>query len=237
MPRKICAIGLLVLGMGLHSISGAAEIKEPPPGSPIGPGCVTFEWEGGIGSVYYLGCATYEYVVRSSPWSLDFCPGDVGEATEWEVCPPNPDQKEPIFVRLWESKDGGNTWPEEDYKDYEFTVGSSSFPELITPDPSHCVLPNKEDGAAEFEWTAGIDLFEYGLGVGCSSAALTKPPWGDIAYVQFVGTSTDVNAFCEHYRAKCGYENEEAFVRLWGRTDYWYFNDYECKVVCPGIVE
>ncbi|MCA9407326.1 MAG: fibronectin type III domain-containing protein, partial [Candidatus Omnitrophica bacterium] len=187
-----------------------AKITSPPPNTLLSSSTITFQWTQGQNiTEYYLGVGTTFNSISNKPWGNIFA-GTVSTTSKNISNIPLNGQK--IFVRIWSKIN--NTWLFEDYN-YPTEAISNKPAEIITPTPNTTL--NQQE--ITFQWSAGLGVTNYYLGVGTNFNSVSQSPWGNIFAGTVTGTSKSISTI--------PLTGEPLFVRLWSKiAGSWQFIDY-----------
>ena len=195
----------------------------PAPGTILTSPTVTFQWSAGIGvDQYWLGVGTSQANVDGSSSYGDIYAQSTGTSTSALVTG-IPLDGNTVYVRLWYKI--STTW---DFNDYTYQTSTPSPSEMLSPTPGSTL--SSLDVA--FQWSAGIGVDEYWLGVGTSQANVDgSSSYGDI-YAQSTGTSTSALV------TGIPLDGNTVYVRLWYKiSTTWDFNDYTYQTITDPFVK
>jgi len=191
-----------------------ADMTSPPPGTTLTSPKVTFTWSAGAG-----GALHYYLYVGSTVGGAEY--GGFGAGPNLSVMVPTlPIDGSTVYVRLWTSHDGGNTYPE--YNDYSYTASSFSKAVMTSPAPGSTLTSR----TVTFTWSAGTGATQYYLYVGST-----------VGGAQYSGLGTGTNRSTGV--ATLPNDGSTVYVRLWSLlgvdklTGAWQFNDYT-YTACTG---
>ncbi|MCA9408798.1 MAG: hypothetical protein KC733_08915, partial [Candidatus Omnitrophica bacterium] len=197
----------------------AADLIAPSIGSVLKSSSVTFEWTQGVGiSEIFLGVGTNLDALTNEPFG-DIFSGSVEGVTK--IIDNIPLTGSPIFVRLWSRING--LWQTKDYT-FQTSNGVSNLAEIISPQSEIFISSTN----VVFEWSDGIDVTEYWLGVGTSFQSISTKPWGNIFAGAVTGNSKEI--------AGIPLNGKPIFVRMWSKINgKWQSIDYEFQTEDLGV--
>ncbi|MCA9407954.1 MAG: hypothetical protein KC733_04650 [Candidatus Omnitrophica bacterium] len=182
-----------------------AQITSPTPESTLNAEAV-FQWDEGVGVTDY-----WLYIGTSLGGKNIYNSGNLN--TTLHTVNSLPQNGQDLFVRLFSKING--KWESLDYT-YQ-TNNIPSEPAVIqSPAPGSTLT----SGTITIQWSSGVGVSEYWLGVGTSVSSIATKPWGNIFAGSVTGQSQIISGIPQN--------GDSVFIRLWSKIEgTWQFLDYE----------